>query len=55
MPDKKTFTEEEKNELLISFGQKLDDKSCRILEFFMNSKKDPNKLLDKAYQFKALC
>jgi len=53
--DKKTFTPKEKTELLISFGEPLDDKSLRILEHFKDSGKDLNKVLDKAYSLRKLC
>jgi hypothetical protein len=53
--DKKTFSPEEKEELLSSFGESLDDKSLRILEYFKNSGKDLNKVLDKAYTFRKAC
>jgi len=53
--DKKTFTPKEKTELLISFGETLNDKSLRILEHFKDSGKDLNKVLDKAYRFRGAC
>ncbi|MBI9035470.1 MULTISPECIES: hypothetical protein [Ancylomarina] len=53
--DKKTFTPEGKTELLNSFGEGLNDKSMRILEYFKNSGKDLNKVLEKAYKFRKAC
>lgn len=53
--DKKTYTPEEKKELLISFGEPLNDKSLRILEAFKNGGKDLNKVLEKAYKFRKAC
>lgn len=55
MPDKKTFSQQEKAELLQSFGSELNDKSLRILEYFKNSGKDLNKVLEKAYKFRKAC
>jgi|GEM_PF-2784615 len=48
---KKTYTEQEKQELLTSFGDLLDDQSLRIIEALKNSGKDLNKLLIKAWKF----
>ena len=51
MADKKTYTKEEKQELLSSFGELLDDQSLRIIEALKNSNKDLNSLLKKAWKF----
>jgi hypothetical protein len=56
MPEeKKTFNKKEKAELLASFGEPLDDQSLRIIEDFVKSGKNLNKMLEKAYQFRRLC
>ena len=51
MEEKKTYNKQEKQELLISFGDLLDDQSLRIIEKLKDSKKDLNKLLVKAWKF----
>ena len=53
--EKKTYSPKEKEELLQSFGKPLDDQSLRIIEDFLKSGKDINKLLIKAYKYRALC
>ncbi|MDE5421759.1 hypothetical protein L3073_06030 [Ancylomarina sp. DW003] len=55
MTDKKQFTEEEKAELLVEFGTLLNDQSLRIIEAFKDSGKDINKMLKKAWKFRAAC
>lgn len=52
MPDKKTFTPEEKAEVLQEFGEPLNDQSLRILEALTDSGKDLNKLLEKAWKYR---
>lgn len=49
--EKKTYTQQEKQELLSSFGKLLDDQSLRIIEALKDSGKDLNKLLVKAWKF----
>jgi len=53
--DKKTFNRQEKAELLENFGTPLNDQSLRIIEHFMGSGKDMNKVLLKAYKFRKSC
>ena len=53
--DKKTYTKNEKAELLRSFGEPLDDQSLRIIEDFQKSGKDINKMLITAYNYRKLC
>ena len=48
---KKTYTEQEKQEVLSSFGDLLDDQSLRIIEALKNSGKDLNRRLVKAWKF----
>jgi hypothetical protein len=56
MPDqKKTYTADEKQELLQSFGEKLNDQSLRIIESFRDSGKDLNKMLKTAWKYRNLC
>ena len=45
MAKKKTYTKKEKQELLSSFGDLLDDQSLRIIESLKDSGKDLNELL----------
>lgn len=47
--EKKTFTKLEKQELLSSFGELLDDQSLRIIEALRDSGKDLNQLLIMAW------
>ena len=51
MEEKKTYNKQEKKDLLLSFGESLDDQSLRILEKLRDSKKDLNKLLAKAWKY----
>lgn len=53
--DKKTFNEQEKTEVLMSFGETLDDQSLRIIEELKSSGKDLNKMLITAYKYKNYC
>lgn len=55
MPNKKTFTQQQKESLLKSFGSELNDQSLRIIESFKDSGKDLNKMLKSAWKFKHLC
>jgi hypothetical protein len=55
MADNKTFNPLEKEELLKSFGESLDDQSLRIIEAFKDIGKDLNKMLKTAWKYKGLC
>jgi len=56
MPNKKQYTEKEKMELMLQFSEHINSgKSCRIVQYFLDSKKDMNKLLETAYKYRALC
>lgn len=53
--EKKQFSKQEKAQLLESFGLPLNNQSLRIIEHFMDSGKDMNKVLLKAYKFRKAC
>jgi len=56
MPNKKkTYNQQEKAELLQSFGETLNDQSLRIIEALKSTGKDLNKMLVTAYKYKNYC